>query len=87
MKEYIIEKESQYSMKYSDDLYSMKVTVDDLREPVPEIILVGVFNKRKQLFEKLSEEVQLEILKRICAYLKSRGYKKIYTEEFGYIDV
>lgn len=87
MDKYIIEEKSQYSLKYSDDVYTMNVTIDDMREPVPQIVLVGVYNKQKQLYERLPKEVKFEIFKRICAYLKSQGYIKIYTEEFGYIDV
>ena len=87
MDNYIVEVLSQYLLEYSDDKYRIKIRVDDLREPVPEIIIYEVLDKEENKLINLSKEVQLEISKRICAYLKSEGYKKIYTEEFGYIDV
>ena len=87
MDNYTVKTLSQFDLEYSDDKYTIKIGVDDLREPVPHIIIFEVFNKEENKLEKLSKEVKLKILKRICAYLKSEGYKKIYTEEFGYIDV
>jgi hypothetical protein len=87
MNNYTVNTLSQFDLEYFDEKYFIKIGVDDLREPVPHIIIYEVFNKEENKSEELSKEVKLGILKRICTYLKSEGYIKIYTEEFGYIDV
>lgn len=87
MDKYTVKTLSQYHLEYSDQKFLIKFRVDDMREPVPQVIIYDVFNKEENKMDELSKEAQFEILQKICADFKSRGYKKIYTEEFGNIDV
>ena len=77
-----------YSLQYIDNDYIINVEADDLREPVPMIILGQVKTSNGILNSKsLLHNNRLVIYQNICKYLKETGYKKIYTDEFGEIDI
>lgn len=84
--EYSVKIKTQYELKYKDNEYLVKVTVDDLRETVPMVILLKFFDNGGSVkLSKPSKEIQKGIYSRIAEFFKQQGYSKIYTEEFGEI--
>ncbi|MDD2402726.1 MAG: hypothetical protein PHD60_11105 [Clostridia bacterium] len=83
---YFVKIKTQYELEYKDNERLVKVTVDDLREPTPMVILSKFLDLDGiHVLNKPSKEVQLIICTRISEFLKQQGYSKIYTEEFGEI--
>lgn len=80
---YRIEIKTQDEIEYVDNEMLVKVTVDDLREPVPMVVLSKYIYKNGNILKRPSKEIQQMLYKRISDYLKQQGYKKIFTEEFG----
>lgn len=83
---YVVKIKTQYELEYIDNERFVKVTVDDLREPVPMVILSKFLDTDGiNILNKPTKEDQLEIYTKIAEFLKQQGYSKIYTEEFGEI--
>lgn len=76
MDNYTVKTLSQYHLEYSDQKFLIKFRVDDMREPVPQVIIYDVFNKEENKMDELSKEAQFEILKRYVRILNQEAIKK-----------
>lgn len=86
MGKYTIRQIGEYLLRYSQDGRVLDIEID-WRDPVPALSFdqVSIW-KPPHDQESISRDQRLQILNRIVAWIKPKGYDKVYVAGHGYLE-